>query len=33
MNKALGGGGLFDLDKALGGGLFDLNKALGGGAI
>ena len=33
MNKALGGGGLFNLNKALGGGLFNLNKALGGGAI
>ena len=33
MNKALGGGGLFNLNKALGGGLFNLNKALGGGAV
>ena len=31
MNKALGGGGLFDLNRALGGGLFNLNKALRGG--
>ena len=31
MNKALGGGGLFNLNKALGGGLFNLNKALGEG--
>ena len=33
MNKALGGGGLVNLNKALEGGLFNLNKALGGGAI
>ena len=32
MNKAPeGGGGLFNLYKALGGGLFELNKVLGGG--
>ena len=33
MNKALGGGGLFNLNEALGGGLFNLSKALGGRAI
>ena len=30
MDKALGGGGLFNANKALRGGLFNLNKALGG---
>ena len=33
MNKALGGGGPFNLNKALGGGLFSLNKALGEGGF
>ena len=33
MNKALGGGGALNMNKALGGGLFNLNKALGGGGF
>ena len=31
MNKALGGGGLFEFEQGTGGGYLNLNKALGGG--